>query len=444
MAGVDGIVSGIDTGSLITQIMAGARRPLETLRSQFDALSAKRSAMQEFNTLLGNLQTAVAGVDSTQEMTAYTLSSNQPDNLGVTASGDPSVGTYNVDVDYTARGDIHRSDGYASPTDTLRKGTLNLTVGGVYTNVPLQTANGTRTPQGLADYINDNVVGARAYVLNTGSGSKPYRLMIEAENTGATPGNITESVQQSGSGKSLSLSQVQSSRDARMTIANTTVYSPSNQPVDLIPGLTLDLKQATSGTAQITVGRDTQATADNVQKVVDAYNELFSFINKQSGSSTGEGGPLAGDSTMRTINRRIQSVLNSAGGTGAISGLNAIGLGSDQTGTLKFDAAAFKGALDANPSDVMATITGASGLFGALTTELDVIADPVTGLLQNRLDSFGERMSQLTDKVETQEARLITYEETIRQQFLAMELTMAKYQATGDFLTQQMAQWNKS
>lgn len=444
MPGVDGIVSGIDTGSMIQSIMAAARRPLGKLKQQFDELSAQRAAMQEFNSLLGKLQTAVEAMDTSNEMTAFELSSSQPDQLGVTATGDPSPGTYNVRTQYTALGDIHRSNSFNSPTQTLRKGTLHLTVDGTYNAVPIQDANGTRTPQGLADYINDNVVGARAYLLDTGSGSNPYRLMIEAEETGQTEGNITEWVQQNGSGKSLSISQVQGSRDARLTFANTTVYSPSNQNTTLIPGVTLDLKGATSGTAQVVVSRDTQATADNVQGVVDAYNELLSFMNKQAGSSGSEGGPLAGDSTMRTINRRIQGVINSTGGSGAISGLNAIGLGSAQTGDLKFDATAFKTALENNPSDVMAVITGPNGLFGSLAAELDVIGDPTTGLIQPRLDSFDTRMSDLTSRVEEQEERLVSYEETIRAQFVAMELVMAKYQATGDYLEQQIASLNGS
>jgi len=444
MPGVDGIVSGIDTGSMIQSIMAAARRPLGKLKAQFDELGAQRAAMQEFNSLLGKLQTAVEAMDTSNEMTAFELSSSQPDQLGVTATGDPSPGTYNVRTHYTALGDIHRSNSFSSPTDTLRKGTLKLTIDGTQTNVPIQTANGTRTIEGLATYINDNVVGARAYVLDTGSGSSPYRLMIEAEETGQTEGNIVETVQQSGGGKSLSLSQVQGSRDARLTFANTTVYSPSNQNTNLIPGVTLDLKGATSGTAQVVVSRDTQATADNVQGVVDAYNELLSFMNKQAGSAGSEGGPLAGDSTMRTINRRIQSVLNTTTGNGSITGLNALGLGSAQTGDLNFDAAAFKSALENHSSDVMATITGPNGLFGRLAAELDVIGDPVTGLIQPRLDSFDTRMADLTDRVETQEERLVAYEATIRDQFLAMEMTLARYQATGDYLEQQLAALNNS
>jgi flagellar hook-associated protein 2 len=443
MAGVDGLVSGIDTGSIVSGIMAAARRPLAKLQEQFDQLSAQRSAMQEFNTLLGELQTAVEAMDTASEATAYSLSSSQPDKIDATVSGDPAPGMYSVRVDHTALNTVRRSQGLSSPTKQLRKGNLKLTIGGQVTNVPIQTANGTRTIEGIADYVNDNVTGVRAYVLNTGSGSSPYRLMLESEETGTNNALSTQVSHQGGSGTKLNISSAQSARDARLVVSNTTVYTQSNQPVDVIPGLTFDIKAATTGDAQITVGRDAQQTADNVQGVVDAYNELSSFMNRQAGSSASEGGPLAGDSTMRTINRRIQSVLNTAGGFGTISGMNAIGLGSAQTGDLEFDAAAFKTALLNNPGDVMSTLTGPNGLFGELAAELDVIGDPVTGLIQPRIESFDTRMTDLTDRVEQTEERLITYEETIRAQFVAMELAIARYDSTSSFLDQQLAQWNK-
>ena len=137
-------------------------------------------------------------------------------------------------------------------------------------------------------------------------------------------------------------------------------------------------------------------------------------------------------------------MLNTTQGTGAVSGLYGLGLGSTQSGNLDFDAAKFKETFAANPSDAMATITGASGLFGRLASKLDIIGDPVTGLIQPRIEGFDTRMGDLTDRVERQEERLVTLETSIREQFVAMELVLARYQSTGNFLEQQIAQWNKT
>jgi flagellar hook-associated protein 2 len=312
MAGVDGLVSGIDTGSLITSIMNAARRPMTRIQAHFDQLSAQRTAMQEFNTLLGTLQSAVEAMDTAPDVTEYTLSSSQPDSVEATVSGDPDPGVYSVRVDNIATSTVLRSGGVASPTTQLREGTLTLTIAGQATAVPMQDANGTRTIEGLAEYINDNVTGVRAYVLDTGSGNTPYNLMMESEATGTTNA-LSASVQtQGGQGVNLTVSSAQTASDARLVVSNTTVYTQSNQPVDVIPGLTLDLKAGSSGDAQITVGRDAAATASNVQGVVDAYNEVMDFIGSQLGSSQSLGGPLAGDSTLRAVASRIQGVLNSA------------------------------------------------------------------------------------------------------------------------------------
>lgn len=442
MAGVNGLVSGIDTGAIVSGIMAAARQPLVKLQQQFDQLSAQRTAMQEFNGLLGDLQAAVEAMDTSSEMGSLTLTSSQPANLGVTATGSPVPGTYDVQVQALADNTIRRSDGYSSPTQTLRAGDVTFTINGTVTNVPLDSALGTRTIQGLADYINQNVSGATAYIEDAGSGSRPYRLIVEGADGAANA--VQTQITQSGSGERLKLNQTQAASDAQLTVDGTTFFSPSNDVTNAIPGLTLALQNPTVGTAQITVGIDVDAAAENVSGVVEAYNEVMDFIAKQSGSSNSEGGPLAGDSTMRTIQRRIQGVLNTTRGTGAVSGLYSMGLGSTQSGHLEFDAAKFKSTFAANPADAMATITGPTGLFGKLASRLDIIGDPVTGFIQPRIEGFDTRMGELTDRVERQEERLVQVETSIREQFVAMELVLARYQSTGNFLEQQIAQWNKS
>ena len=113
MAGVQGLVSGIDTGAIISQVMATARRPLQNLQSQFRDLSAQRSAMQQLKTSLTGLETAIQAVDTNLVLGAYTTSSSNQTALSATVSGAPSVGSYDIGVVSVAKASVERSQGFA-------------------------------------------------------------------------------------------------------------------------------------------------------------------------------------------------------------------------------------------------------------------------------------------------------------------------------------------
>jgi flagellar hook-associated protein 2 len=440
MLGVDGLASGIDTSSIVNSLMDVARTPIRAMEASIGRLGQRKSAMQEMNGLLADLQTALGAVDSASELGSFSATSSQPDNIGVTATGDVQPGMHTVRVYNLAENTVIRSSGMSSPTQQLRRGTLKLTIDGDTTNVPVQDADGTRTIEGLADYINSNVDGAHAYVLDTGTASNPYRLMIEGDEPGVE-NRVTHQMQyQGGPGKKLSPQTVRSGRDARLLIDNTTVYTASNTPTDLIPGLQLELKNTTSGNAQITTSRDSTAMADKVQTVVDAYNKLRDFVDKQS--SAASPGPLSGDSTVRTVARRLQSLLTDDYSSGPLAGLNSLGISTAQDGKLEFDTSTFTAAAGNEFAATLDALTGVGGLFGAMESQLDLITDTTTGIIQPRLDSYDTQIDRLNGKIEDSQFRLEQYEDSLRMQFTAMESILAQYQATGDYLAAQLSALN--
>jgi flagellar capping protein FliD len=89
-------------------------------------------------------------------------------------------------------------------------------------------------------------------------------------------------------------------------------------------------------------------------------------------------------------------------------------------------------------------LTGSSGLFGSLQAQIDADIDPDDGLIQPRIDSIDARVLEITDRIGDAERRLVMYEDVLKSQFLAMETTLSKYQATQSYLEMQTAQRNKS
>jgi flagellar hook-associated protein 2 len=440
--GVDGLPSGIDTTSIINQLMDVARSPIRSMQATISRLQQRKAAMQEMNTLLADLQAAVEAVDSASELGSFGATSSQPDSLGVSVVGDVQPGMHTVEVVALAENTVIRSAGLAAPDETLRRGTLTLTIDGNDTDVPIEDAEGTRTPEGLVAYINDNVDGVHAYLLDTGSGSTPYRLMIEGDDTGEVNRVTFDVSYQGGGGRRISPSIIRQGDDAQLTIDATTVYTASNTPTDLIPGLQLDLKNTTAGDARVTTSRDTAAMAEKVESVVAAYNKLHAFVEKQS--DTTDPGPLSGDATVRTISRRLQTVLSSSYGNASIAGLNTLGIKTTQEGVLEFDSAAFSTASGNDFAATLDVLTGSGGLFGAMQNQLDLITDTTTGIIQPRLDSYDSQITALNDKIDGSQFRLEQYEDSLRQQFTAMETILAQYQATGDYLAAQLAALNNN
>ena len=126
MPSVGGLISGIDTNSIITQLMGAARGPIRGFQGRITTLETRKSKLQEMNTLLSDFKTALDAVNGSNELPAYGVTSSQADKIGATATGEALPGTYDVRSFNQADATIRRSQGFSSPTDQLRRGTLKI------------------------------------------------------------------------------------------------------------------------------------------------------------------------------------------------------------------------------------------------------------------------------------------------------------------------------
>ncbi|MBW2071770.1 MAG: flagellar filament capping protein FliD [Deltaproteobacteria bacterium] len=152
--------------------------------------------------------------------------------------------------------------------------------------------------------------------------------------------------------------QLQAGTDAEITVDGVTVTSSSNTVDDVIPGVTLNLlKAAQDTTVTVTVARDYDSIMEKIQEFVSAYNEAIEAINAQMTydvENEQPGGPLFGDSSLRTVKSSLTSiVLDSIQGVSSdysTLGLVGIHLGADST--LSVDEEKLRGYLESNFEDV--------------------------------------------------------------------------------------------
>ncbi len=196
MAGISslGTGSGLDLNSLIDQLVAAERAPVENRLNLKEAdLQAKLSAFGNLKGAVSSLQDSLKGM--TKLGTDRSATSSDDTVLTATAQSTALVGEYSVQVsdDHLATAHSLASKAYESSTSVVGTGTLTIDFGTTeydedteaYTGftttadkgphtVTIDTTNNTL--EGVKNAINEADIGVNAVIVNDGSG---YRSVVE-------------------------------------------------------------------------------------------------------------------------------------------------------------------------------------------------------------------------------------------------------------------------
>lgn len=310
-ASISGLISGLKTDDIISQLMELERMPITRLQIRQTALQAKLIAWQDANTriLAVKIKADVLTLNSTFE--AKSVTSSDETILKCSASFVAQNGIYNLTVNSLSRAHQMKSDGYASTTSAIGTGTVTISTGsGAPVEIVIDETNGTLT--GLRDAINKAGAGMTAAIVNDGSDTVPYRLLITS-NTSGTAGAIT--LQSNLTGETVpSFATMQEAQNAVITLGEgegaITVTKSTNNITDLIPGITLDLQRADAGkSVTVTVQNDTSTLKEAIVEFVEQYNNLIEFMNEQFkyDITTNSGGTLFADPNLQLVHSEIAS-----------------------------------------------------------------------------------------------------------------------------------------
>jgi flagellar hook-associated protein 2 len=310
-ASISGLISGLKTDDIISQLMELERMPIARLQIRQTALKAKLTAWQDANTriLAVKIKADILTLNSTFE--AKSVTSSDESILKCSASFVAQNGTYNLTVNSLARAHQIKSDGYASTTAAIGTGTVTISTGsGAPVEIAIDETNGTLT--GLRDAINKAGAGVTAAIVNDGSDTVPYRLLITSNSSG-TAGAITLQADLTGE-TAPTFSTMQEAQNAVITLGEgegaITVTKSTNKITDLIPGVTLDLQRADVGkSVTVTVQNDTSTLKQAIADFVEQYNNLIDFINEQFkyDVTTNSGGTLFSDPNLQLVHSEIAS-----------------------------------------------------------------------------------------------------------------------------------------
>ncbi len=440
-----GLASGLDTQGIIAALMAVERRPITALEQKKTSFQKQKDLFGKFEELLGKLKTSADVLRKAERFLDFKASVDVDKHLTATAGQGSTPGSYDIAVNRLAKAETSTSLGKADrSTTTFGAGNLKITVGGDDWMVGVDNTNNTL--DGIAAAINatpglkDKV---HATVLDTGSGTTPYKLVITGRVTGAE-NSITIAADDADPtltalAAELNANQTQAATDAELTINNVTITRASNVISDAIAGVTLTLKGAdAAATTKLTVATDVTKTAEKVKAFVDAYNAVVDFVEEQNktdakGLATN---PLFGDSTLNLVRSQLRGIVGGSVDTGdaAVALLAQIGITSDTKGKLTFNQAKFEEPLNTTEQSVKALFSGAAGIATRVHETVDKHVDPVEGLLKTRKTGFDAKIKQATDQITRAEARLVTHEAALVRKFSALEQTLSRLQSQGGAL----------
>jgi len=442
-----GLASGLDSGAIVEALIEFERRPLTLLEARRSDLQSQQSLLRQLNTMLLDLRNAAQGLDNlgdtltgpsaSEELLAYTAASSDASVLEAEAGDGASVGTHRIEVGALAQVARRISVSLADSGAALSASNASFTVDFAGGQIALDLAAGT-TLEDLATAINQDAANdgsVQASVIFDGSG---YRLAVAGTQTGVS-NDVTVTTDLSGGAF---IETNQDASDAQLSYLGVAITRESNDVTDLIPGVTLRLRDAAPGSPiDVNVTRDDAAITARLQGLADAFNAIrdFSIRQSQVDPNTNLGGLLSGDSFVRGIESSLQLVTGGlyAFADNPLRSLGQIGLAFDDDGKLQLDEAVLTAALDDDPLAVRELLSGdgaSDGVAAALARTLEPLVRSGDGSLTLRDASFDGRIDDLDRQIERFEFRLEKREETLRAQFSRLETLISSLQGQTSFL----------
>jgi flagellar hook-associated protein 2 len=452
MAGMSvstGLISGMDTGSLITQLMQIEANPQTLLKTRLTDTQADATAYRAINTKFDALRTAAEALTKATAWAAAKATSSAT-TVTATASADATPGSLTFSVTALAANHSVLSAGtWTKTTDAFGQASPLVLTAPDGTSKQIALKSGATLADTVAA-INSSGYGLAATAVNTSTG---YRLQVSSTATGeasrfslAATGETTPTfgVLTTGTNAKVHVGDATTGFDA---VSSTNTFS------ELMRGTPITVSQ-TGGPVTVSVAGDPDAVATAVQSMVTAANAVLSAIKSNTDTSTGSKAVLKGDSTLRGLTSQVLDAVGYAiGGKSAATA----GLQLNRDGSLVFDKAVFTAKLQTDPSLVQRLVNGtaASDVDGIAGSADDVAAVPgvaqrLLALSKKATDSTGGTLillaksqdmaaSALTDQIAAWDIRLALRKDNLTKQFTAMETALGTMQNQASWLSSQLS-----
>jgi len=381
-----GIGSGIQSNTIVSQLSDIERAPRQDrIDTKRDLYETQLSDYGLLKSALSTLQSAADSLGKVETFASKTASYNDskiiiPEILDETAT----TGSYSFKVGQLAQAhsiSIADSNAFSDPTDSVGKGTLNISFGNwvdadtYEVNADMEslaiTIDDTNNSLvGLKDAINAADAGVQANIINdgvngyklviTGPSGANNQLKISVDENEASPTNVDNqglsrfSFVEGASNRQLE--QLTVGKDALFSVNGLDLVRSGNKIDDVIDGFTFTLAQeGTNETFTFDISEDKSFAENAIRDFVDAFNTFFTDTQPLTGFSedeegNGEFGSLYRDATARALMSNLRNMISQQ--VTAVSGdydaLTNVGVRTELDGSLSLNEKDFRNAIDNN------------------------------------------------------------------------------------------------
>jgi flagellar hook-associated protein 2 len=470
-----GVGSGLDVNSIVTQLLALERRPLDLLAADKTRLDAQLSSFGRIQSSLSAVRDAARTLTDASGWTPTTVTSSDPAAVSAVGDGRTPPGNYSVEVTQLAAAQSVVSNTIPGPATVVGTGTLTVEIGKWFTNPPDFTPNagassvsitigaGDDTLEKIRDRINAAGAGINASIVNDTTGA---RLAIRSVETGETKGFRISTADSDGNNTDASglsmlafdpaagagqLTLAQSAANAQLTINGIAINSTSNTLTDALDGLSVTVRRLTTGPVDLNVGRDVDTVKKSITTFATAYNDLVKLVREQTAynETTKTSGTLQSDRTAVGLLNQLRTIVGSnSGATTAFTRLTDIGLEPQRDGTLKVTDSKLDSALgrfdDLKAFFSRNDVGTASDGFGTMLREFADLSLGSDGALTTRQEGLRQRIDDMGERQSRLEERIARTERRLREQYTKLDANMAALNGLQSYVSQQVTSWNRN
>ncbi len=416
---IGGLVSGLDTASIISQLMQIESLPQNALKNRVDLTGQRVSAYQSVNTRLASALAAAEKLTKDPAWGPTGATSSAPSVVATSTSG-AATGTVTFSVDRVARAHSLASPAVAQDAAVVATGRTSLTVtrGGAGTEVPLDGEDALS----VARALNASGTGVRANAIAVGGGA--YRLQVTSLQPGEAGAFTVD-------GLTVDPAVTATGQDALIRVGGTLpVQSADGRFTDVLPGTSFTVSSVATD-VQVTVRRDDAAVTASVAAMVDTVNTALQEISSRTRTVVGgTSGPLAGDSLLRGLTQQLLSSTTANGTSPADAGLQV-----SRNGQLTFDAEAFGRLLATDPARARDLVQGVADRLVTVTRD----ASSSTGTVTTAATRLQDTVRGLGDQVAAWDTRLELRRSNLERQYSALETALGSLQNQSSWLSSQLA-----
>jgi len=418
--------SGIDPG-LVNKLIELERQPIKQLENRKKTVEEDRKGFRDFAQLVSTLGTSLNSLRNPSDFRKLKLESSNPELVEGTVDNAALPGNYEIEIRHLAKTQKLLTEGFPDKDSTpvgFGYMTIELDDGRTF---DIDVDPDASTLQDVAKQINESNAGCKAIILNTKETledpeADSFRLLVISEKSGKA-GRVYIDPDTTY----LEFKEQMSGRNLEMLFEDVMVFDEDNTVEGLIPGLVINAKRAEPGTkVTLKIDFDAEQTFESINNFVEAYNTVSDFIDKQFqiNPQTNKAGSLSKDSTLKQLQRNLQSALQYQG-NGKFRTLSQIGITSDpKSGTLKIDAAKVKQALAEDYDSVAELFVQTERGAGFGTRMSDAVRNAQnqqTGVLGSKDREYKRTLESFDDDIVRKERAASQRAEGIKRKFAALE-----------------------